>query len=70
MRENTLCVLFKERPVGEGALVFFSRLTESGSKSTLFKDSNSNMKKQSQSNNPKNHKSGMKKQSQSNNNKQ
>lgn len=35
MRENALGVLFKERPVGEVALVFFIGLTESGSKSTL-----------------------------------
>lgn len=45
MRENTLCVLFKERPMSEVALVFFINLTESGSKSTLFEDSTSNIKK-------------------------
>lgn len=56
MRENTLCVLFKERLVSEVALVFFINLTESGSKSTLFEDSTSNIKKtpkQQQHNNKK-----------------
>lgn len=51
MRENTLRVLFRERPVGKVVLVFLISLTESGSKSTLFEDSTSSMKKQSQSNN-------------------
>lgn len=45
MRENTLCVLFRERPVSEVAFVFFISLTESSSKYTLFEDSTSNIKK-------------------------
>lgn len=54
--EKIHCVLFKEKLVSEVALVFFINLTESGSKSTLFEDSTSNIKKnpkQQQHNNKK-----------------
>lgn len=42
-REKIHCVLFKERPVGEVALVFFISLAESGSEFTLLENFISNI---------------------------
>lgn len=37
MRENTLCILFKEGPLNEVTVTFFFNLREAGSTSTLFR---------------------------------